>query len=384
MSQKYVIGLTGNIATGKSIVRRMLQELGASTVDADSLVHMLQRPGTPVYKGIVKTFGTFVVNGDGSINRKRLGDIAFSSPEALKALEEITHPAVRAHIERSISRAPTYVVVIEAIKLLEGGLADSCDAVWVVDATEDTQMVRLMTKRKMSSQDAMMRIRAQPPQADKLAKADVVIKNEGDLIETWNIVQKSFLAIPVPEAPAPDPAPVVEPQPDAPSSDKAAIEIRRAKRDDLAGMAALMASATGGSVALEELDMMERLFSKGYLVATQNEDLLGMIGWQTENLIAGVDDFFLKSASLWPTLGEDLIERVESAVSELSCEAGFIFLHEKTGPLAKKCLQEKGYSPTATEDLKDRMWREAANDWAVEDTTMMFKQLLERRINTPI
>jgi len=95
MEGKYIIGLTGNIATGKSIVRRMLQELGASTIDADGLVHALQRPGTRVYREIVELFGTFILNPDVSINRKRLGEIAFCLPEAMKALEKITHPAVR-------------------------------------------------------------------------------------------------------------------------------------------------------------------------------------------------------------------------------------------------------------------------------------------------
>jgi len=105
MSQKYVIGLTGNIAAGKSIVRRMLQELGASTVDADSVVHVLQRPGTAVYKEIVQVFGSFILNKDATINRKRLSDVAFSVPDALVELERIIHPAVRRHLLRAIEKA---------------------------------------------------------------------------------------------------------------------------------------------------------------------------------------------------------------------------------------------------------------------------------------
>ena len=313
MKQKYIIGLTGNIATGKSIVRRMLRELGASTVDADSLVHMLQKPGTPVYKKIVETFGTFILNQDTTINRTRLGNIAFSSPQALAALEAITHPAVRQHIERAVDKAPTYVIAIEAIKLLEGGLADSCDSIWVVNASEDTQMVRLMTKRNMSSQIAMNRIKTQTPQAEKLTKADVVIENGGDLIDTWNLVQQKFNEIPKPEvvASAPETTDIKTEVPEPEIVDESPMEFRRAKRGDLTQMAALITDASQGAITLDEGEMMERLFSKGYLVALQADEVIGVVGWQTENLIAGVDDFFVKGNALWPTVGGQLIERVE-------------------------------------------------------------------------
>lgn len=379
MSQKYVIGLTGNIATGKSIVRRMLQELGASTVDADSLVHILQRPGTPVYKEIVETFGSFVQNKDATINRKRLGDIAFSSPEALQALEAITHPAVRQHIERAVERAPTDIVVIEAIKLIESGLASKCDAIWVVNASEDTQMLRLMTKRNMSSQMAMRRIKAQPSQAEKLARANVIIENNGDVIKTWNLVQQKFNEISKSKVIAPEPELATEE-----AADEEIVEIRRAKRNDLSKMASLISNVTEGEINLDEGEMMERLFSKGYLVALKGDVMVGLIGWQTENLIAGVDDFFVKNNTLWPSIGAELMQRVEEAVAELSCEAGLVFLHHKTGPIAKKYLESKGYEEKQAGELEDRMWREAAYDWAVENTTLMFKQLLERRINMPI
>ncbi|NIP22912.1 MAG: dephospho-CoA kinase [Phycisphaerae bacterium] len=294
-------------------------------------------------------------------------------------MEGITHPAVRQHIERAVERAPTDIVVIEAIKLIESGLADKCDAIWVVNASEDTQMLRLMTKRNMSSQMAMRRIKAQPPQAEKLARANVIIENNGDVIKTWNLVQQKFNEIPKSKVIAPEPEPVTEE-----AADEEIVEIRRAKRNDLSKMAALISNATEGEINLDEGEMMERLFSKGFLVAIKGDDMVGLIGWQTENLIAGVDDFFVKSNILWPSIGAELMQRVEEAVAELSCEAGLVFLHHKTGPIAKKYLEGRGYEEKQADELEDRMWREAAYDWAVENTTLMFKQLLERRINTPI
>ena len=384
MSQKYIIGLTGNIATGKSIVRRMLQELGASTVDADGLVHMLQRPGTTVYKEIVDTFGSFILNKDATINRKRLSDIAFSVPEAMQELERIIHPAVRKQLERVVAKAPTYVVVIEAIKLIESGLADQCDAVWVVTAPEEAQMVRLITKRNMSSQDALKRVQAQPPQAEKVARADVVIDNSGDLVHTWNLVQKEFGKIPQPTAePAPAGAAPAVTTVTAEVAGQAPIDVRRAKRGDLLAMAQFIEAATNGEMALDEGEMMERLFSKGYMLAFQNDELVGLVGWQTENLIAGIDDMFVKNSALWPSVGKVLLDKVEEAVRELSCEAGLIFLHNSTGPVARKFLEKQGYEAKKPEELI-KIWREAAEEWQVENTTLMVKQLLERRVMVPI
>jgi N-acetylglutamate synthase-like GNAT family acetyltransferase len=298
----------------------------------------------------------------------------------MTTLEEITHPAVRQYIDRAIEKAPSYVVVVEAIKLIEGGLADKCDAVWVVNASEDNQVVRLMTKRHMNNQDTIRRIQAQPRQAEKLARADVIINNDGSLIATWNEVQKKYNEIPKPEVAEPEPA---KPKP-VTIADGESVEFRRAKRSDLTEIATLIADASQGELEMDEADMMERLFSKGYMVALQQEKIVGVVGWQTENLVAGVDDFFVKSSTMWPNIGAQLIERVEEEVSQLSCEAGLVFLHHKTGPVAKKCLESKGYKVVVVEDMKERAWREAAVDWSIDNTTMMVKQLLERRINTPI
>jgi dephospho-CoA kinase len=386
MSQKYVIGLTGNIATGKSIVRRMLQELGASTVDADALVHLLQKPGSPVYREIVETFGSFILNDNATINRKRLSDIAFNIPEAMVALERITHPAVRRQLERAIERAPRYVVVIEAIKLLEGGLAEKCDAVWVVTAPEDAQMLRLVTKRKMSTQNALKRIQAQASQQEKVARADVVIDNSGNLLKTWNAVQSKFAEIssPVVESPPVEETPSRPVKEKLKAIDKSSIQIRRATRGDLKAMADLISATSQGGLNLDESDMMERLFSKGYLIALQGEELVGVVGWQTENLIAGIDDFFVKSSNLWPSVGKMLVEKVEEAVLELSCEAGLLFLYNKTSILGKKFLEKQGYQPQEIEDLKIKDWRQAAKEWQLENANLLVKQLMERRVMTPI
>ena len=115
---KFVIGLTGNIATGKSVVRRMFEHLGAYTIDADALTHRAYSKGAPGYQQVVDKFGKWLVNKDGEIDRSKLGNLVFHDPEALSQLEAIVHPLVRQASEMLIQRATQRVVVIEAIKAL--------------------------------------------------------------------------------------------------------------------------------------------------------------------------------------------------------------------------------------------------------------------------
>jgi dephospho-CoA kinase len=192
---KYLIGLTGNIATGKSTVAKMLEELGATVIDADALVHELQRPGTPVFDDIVAAFGPGILDQAGEIDRKALGAIVFADPAQLRTLESIVHPAVLIESMQRIAEAPSPIVVYEAIKLIEAGRAEMCDALWVVTARSDVQIQRLRRDRKMSEADARQRVEAQPPQSEKIKRASVVIDNSGSLEETRRQVTIAFEAI---------------------------------------------------------------------------------------------------------------------------------------------------------------------------------------------
>ncbi len=192
---KYLIGLTGNIATGKSTVAQMLEDLGATVIDADALVHDLQRQGTPVYRDIVAAFGPGILDRSGEIDRKALGAIVFADPVQLRTLESIVHPAVLIESLHRIAEAPTPVVVYEAIKLIEAGRTEMCDALWVVTARAEVQLRRLMRDRHMSEADARQRIEAQPPQSEKIKQATVVIDNSRSLEETRRQVTAAFAAI---------------------------------------------------------------------------------------------------------------------------------------------------------------------------------------------
>lgn len=188
-----LIGLTGNIACGKSTVARMLAEKGAYVIDADAIAHEVIRKGTPAYEAILRRFGKDILGPDEEIDRRRLGEIVFRDPIALRDLEAIVHPAVLVEIQQRIQACPEApAIVIEAIKLIESGFARACDAVWVVTCSESEQIHRLMKDRGLTEEEARIRIRAQPPQEEKIRQADVVIDNNGSLEATRRQIDQAW------------------------------------------------------------------------------------------------------------------------------------------------------------------------------------------------
>lgn len=192
----YVIGLTGNIACGKSTVAAMLRRLGACVIDADRLAHEAMRAGSEVHAGIVARFGRAILREDGEIDRAALGAIVFSDAEALADLERLVHPVVVAECLRRLAACGSAVAVVEAIKLLEADMHQHCDAVWVVACPREQQLARLMQTRGLDAEQAALRVDAQPPQALKAARADRVIDNGGALEDTWRQVLAGWNAIP--------------------------------------------------------------------------------------------------------------------------------------------------------------------------------------------
>jgi dephospho-CoA kinase len=167
---KFIIGLTGNIATGKTVVRRMLEHLGAYTIDADGLSHRAIAKGAPGYEPVLLTFGRWILDAEGNVDRAKLGNLVFHDPTGLARLEELVHPLVRQAIELLMQRTPRPVVVIEAIKLLEGDLGDWCDSIWVTYAPR-SQVERLTARHGVDEHcDVDMRVLKR-----QIAAANVVI-----------------------------------------------------------------------------------------------------------------------------------------------------------------------------------------------------------------
>ena len=196
---KAIIGLTGNIATGKSTIMRLAGELGALTLDADKVVHEILDNDTAVQKAIANAFGSNVCLANGRINRAVLGKIVFNEPQALRKLEHIVHPAVHQNIILHIGQSESPIIMIEAIKLLEGKLHLICQQIWVTRCSRERQLERLRICRGMDKATAVARIDAQRPQEEKVAQADVVIDTDGLMDDTRKQFEQAWSNLPVPE-----------------------------------------------------------------------------------------------------------------------------------------------------------------------------------------
>jgi dephospho-CoA kinase len=190
--RRVLVGLTGNIATGKSEVARMLAELGACVIDADRVAHQLMQRHGPAYNGVVDAFGQEILADDGTIDRPKLGTIVFRDPAALRRLEAAVHPATIAEVDRRIAQAAAPVVVVEAIKLIEAGMHRGYDTLWVVTAPRSLQIARLVANRGLTEEQATLRVDAQPPQEEKAVLADLVIVNDRDLAALWTKVKAAW------------------------------------------------------------------------------------------------------------------------------------------------------------------------------------------------
>ncbi|HEU5287240.1 MAG TPA: dephospho-CoA kinase, partial [Candidatus Limnocylindria bacterium] len=187
-----VIGLTGPIGAGKSTVAAMLRELGAKVLDADAIVHDEQSRGTLGYSAIVQTFGTKILGPDKEIDRRKLADEVFADPNKLAKLERILHPRVVARIlEARKMLKEDDVLVIEAIKLLESGLRNVCDEIWVVVAPRE-EMLRRLEARGLGRAEAEMRLRSQRSEEEFRSAAGVVIENDADRERTRERVREAW------------------------------------------------------------------------------------------------------------------------------------------------------------------------------------------------
>jgi len=183
MKGRRVIGLTGNIGSGKSTVAHMLHELGADIIDADQVARDIVKPGLPAFDEIVAEFGPKVLAKDGTLDRKALAAEVFGDVSARRRLELITHPRIAMETQRRIAASKKDVVVYEATLLVENGIHRGLDGLIVVLAPEDQQIERVAARDGMAREDIEKRLAAQMPAALKAAEASWVVKNEGSLAQ---------------------------------------------------------------------------------------------------------------------------------------------------------------------------------------------------------
>lgn len=182
------VGLTGNIGSGKSTAVLIFAELGAHVIDADAIAHELLAPGTGVYANVVRVFGEAYLDPDGAINRRRLGEAVFASPDKLQLLNGLIHPEVRTvvlgrivDLEQSVRNG---IVIVDAALMVESGFYKLFDKIIVVSCDPALQVARVMSRDGLTAEEAKARIAAQMPVAEKLKVAHYAIETSGTLRQT--------------------------------------------------------------------------------------------------------------------------------------------------------------------------------------------------------
>jgi dephospho-CoA kinase len=191
-----VLGITGGIACGKSLICHFFRELGAAVLSADELAREAVRPGEQAFKEIVEHFGKEILTGEGTIDRARLAEMIFLIPAERQQLNQITHPAIGDIADRRISelrKDPAVPLIIyEAPLLFEAKAEERVDLILVVAATPEQQLERLMHRDNLSREEALLRISAQMPLAEKISRADILVENNGPPAETKKMIDQIF------------------------------------------------------------------------------------------------------------------------------------------------------------------------------------------------
>ncbi|MCX7840473.1 MAG: dephospho-CoA kinase [Anaerolineae bacterium] len=440
----FLIGLIGPLGSGKSTVRQMLEQLGARSLDADLLAHVVMQRGTRTWRAIVNAFGVEILTHDGRIDRRKLGARVFADPAALQTLESIVHPAVLTLIKDILRDNQHPVVVLEAIKLFETGMDQWCDALWAVTCSPDKQVERVMRARHLNADQVRERLAAQGSFEDKLRRADVTIDNSGDLATTRAQVLKLWRAIrpetardksewlgetarPVspPAAPviAVPPSPPVEPQvsapppsvstvetivapppveptivsppvvpteavvaptptPVVPPSTPSEVEVRRSRRSDLDALAVAIAKRENLARPLSHAEALRRFGSGGYRIAVADGRIVAFAAWEVENLVAMMRELWAESNYVALLALPRLFDLIEEEARQLLCEVSIIFLEVSAPLYLSEQARACGYRQTEVANLHT-IWQPIVRERLRPGERLWAKQLRADIITKP-
>lgn len=358
-----IIGLTGNIATGKSVIRRMLANSGALGIDADDIAHRMLYPNSPAYKPVIDTFGEQILSPQGEISRGKLAEIVFSDEEKLRTLENLIHPWVTIAIKKRIERSSSSLVVVEAIKLLESGLMSLCDTIWVSQASEDHQIRRLQQIRNMGHSQAKRRIAAQSPQSEKLNHAEVVINTEGAFKNTWESIQDALN-----------------------DTIQTYIDV---KSPHFKNNAHDWHCSSINSTNIESLDdcwqkftpfstpeMYEQLGAQMLLPLYQDDQCGGFLLWNNHNFTASLASIHPKTLGKMPFL----VSVFEHNARKMQCE--ILFLPLKFVTQNDILIENLGFKKQTSDDLAYEAWQTALKQETRETNAEIWTKTMDQPVET--
>lgn len=407
---KFVIGLTGNIGTGKSAIMKVAAGQGAETIDADKVVHHILATNDPAKEQIKSTFGPEMLDDDGNINRAALGAIVFADPVMLSKLEGILHPIVRSSIIETVNKSTASLVMIEAIKLLEGPLKELCNRIWVADCGKLLQFQRLVIARGMDENEAFKRLATQAdqaPQEAKLAQADLVIDTRGTLTQTEDQVlvalekireempsepktawptsaeavpaAQALAAAPDTPAPAGGTGPLESAEPDLSGGIGLNVTVRRARPSDIASIVLLIHKATDGKLQPKRAEILESLSERGYLIGQIEADVSTVAGWYTDKGFSVIEQLYIHPSDAAEETGKAVLSEIRTTANNLLAEAIFAFVNSETPDFVLELYRASGYlmeSPTKW----PLVWQQTLSELQPPDTEVLVHKLRTMRV----
>lgn len=402
---RLIIGLTGNIATGKTAVMRLAAEQDAYTIDADKVVHELMDHDPEIQAAIAVAFGSEVRLENGRIDRKKLGALVFNDAQALKDLETMVHPAVRQVVAERIQASEASIIVIEAIKLLEGELVNACHQIWVTRCSKQRQLQRLMICRGLDAESSTVRVKAQPSQEEKVAMADVVIDTNSLMVDTEAQFMAAWKRLPDPERVSPTTLAVggsseglmrtarlagkgdlktmvaAAQKVEKPEHEQLeGLNIRRAKPSDIPSILLLIQKATDGAVVMKRTDLLMAFSERSYFIGQLGTEIIVILGWSIDAQVARIDQLFMMpGANLIPVLTAVLREIESSAEAHIG-EIVAAFIPENQLEALHRFFGEEGYFDIELEMLPDT-WQVAIEESQPPDTHVMIRVLRDDRLH---
>ncbi|MDY6847275.1 MAG: dephospho-CoA kinase [Chloroflexota bacterium] len=359
-----IIGITGNIATGKSVVGHMLANSGGLEIDADVVANRMLYPNGPAYHLVIKTFGDSILTLNGSISRKKLGEIVFSDPKQLEKLEKIVHPEVTKSIKERIKHASRPFIIIEAIKLLESDLVEICDTVWVSHASVSHQMKRLVQSRNLTEEGAKTRIQAQPSQSEKLNRADVVINTEGIFKQTWQQIQDALKGtIHMKGSQIPTQA--------HRSGDWFFPDVNVIPQGDIEDFWQTLAEE-------EQADWYAKLGSRIILAAMKEDHLKGLLLWDNWNFTAAFDRWVTTNKQR--LLSKIILDAFHNQVEQQECEA--VLISNQKALINSFFSVKIGFENLEINEIPYPAWQEAAERVLKEVDDKIWIKILSEPIET--
>ena len=404
---KVIIGLTGNIATGKSAVMRLAREHGALTIDADKIVHELMDNDATMQAAIAVAFGAEIRREDGRIDRKKLGEIAFADPTVMQDLEEMVHPAVGKELDARILASDQSVIFIEAIKLLEGNIRDICHQIWVTRCAPQRQLERLRICRGLETEVAAVRIKAQPPQEEKVAQSDVLIDTNGLMKDTetqfriaWERLPEPATAKPMERLPLPDESAPSTPltgklvTPKTPTPQKSAeaappprlkpserpedLQVRRARPSDIPSILLLIQKATDGKVKMKRAELLMALSERGYFIGQVGTEISAVLGYNIDSQVARIDEIYIHPLEMATQTAKAVLEDIEISAASHMGQIIVAFLPEDAPALIRELFESANYAQMPFDEMA-KGWQLAIEESQPEGTEYLVRLLRDTR-----